>query len=60
MYTEKKDDGLLHEAIRLSNNGHHYQAAQLYQRAGNQYRNPQEKKELWAAAERHRKISMSD
>ena len=60
MRCEQKDNSLLLEAMRLSNNGHHAQAAHVYQRAGNQYRNLSEKKELWAAAERSRRIAYSD
>jgi hypothetical protein len=60
MYTERKNDSLVHKAIKLQNNGHHTQAAALFQRAGNQYRNPDEKKELWAAADRARRIASSD
>ena len=60
MRSERKDDSLVHEAIRLQNSGHHTQAAALLQRAGNQYRNPAEKAELWEAAARARKIATSD
>jgi NADPH-dependent ferric siderophore reductase len=60
MYSERKNDATIMEAIKAANNGHHTQAAQLFQRAGNQYRNPSEKKELWAAAERSRRIANSD
>lgn len=55
-----KNDSVVLEAIKAANNGHHTQAARLLQDAGNQYRNPAEKRELWAAAERHRRIAQSD
>lgn len=55
----KSDDKIM-EAIKLANNGHHTQAAMAFQDAGNQYRNPTEKAELWKAAERHRRIANSD
>ncbi|MEH3108932.1 MAG: hypothetical protein PGN22_02375 [Agrobacterium cavarae] len=60
MWTAPKNDKTIMEAIKASNNGHHTQAARLFQDAGNQYRNPSEKKELWAAAERSRRIANSD
>ena len=60
MYVEKKNDKTVMDAIKAANNGHHTQAANLFQRAGNQYRNPSEKAELWKAAERSRRIANSD
>lgn len=60
MYVPPKNDKTIMEAIRLANNGHHYQAASKYQDAGNQVRNPAEKKLLWDAAKRHRRIHESD
>lgn len=60
MYSEKKNDRLVMDAIRLQNNNQHYQAAELFQRAGNQYRDPKEKAELWKAAEKARKTHYSD
>jgi len=60
MRSAPKNDKTIMDAIRLSNSGHHTQAAALYQRAGNQIRNPAEKEELWKAAERSRRIASSD
>lgn len=60
MYVERKNDKTIMEAIKASNNGQHTKAANLFQRAGNQYRNPSEKEELWAAAERSRRIASRD
>lgn len=60
MYCEKKNDKTIMDAIKASNSGHHMQAANLFQRAGNQYRNPSEKRDLWAAADRSRRIAASD
>jgi len=48
------------EAIRLSNTGHHYQASEIYRREGNKERPIAEKRELWAAADKARKIANSD
>jgi len=42
------------EAAKASSNGHHRKAASIYQKMGNEYRKPSEKKELWAAAENAR------
>lgn len=53
-------DEIVIEAIKLANNGRHGEASVLFQRAGNQYRNPDEKKTLWNAAVRHRRIANSD
>lgn len=55
-----KNDATIMEAVKLANNGFHTQAARAFQDAGNQYRNPAEKAELWKAAERHRRIAQSD
>ncbi len=60
MYVDKKNDSVILKALKLANNNQHQQAAALYQQAGNQYRNPKEKAELWKAAERHRRIHNSD
>ena len=60
MYSERKNDKTVMEAIRLSNNNQHVQAAYAFQRAGNQYRNPAEKKALWDAAARARRLAASD
>ena len=55
-----KDDSVIQRAIVLQNDGHWSKAASLLQDAGNQYRNPSEKQDLWNAAERSRKIALSD
>lgn len=55
-----KNDATIMEAIKLANKGHHDQAARVFQDAGNQYRNPEGKKALWDAADRHRRIAQSD
>jgi hypothetical protein len=47
-------------AVELANNGRHQEASALFQQAGNQYRNPTEKKVLWDAAQRSRYIHNSD
>ena len=60
MWTAPKNDKTIMKAIALQNNGQHAQAARLFQDAGNQYRNPSEKAELWKAAERARCIASSD
>ena len=60
MWTRPKNDKTILKAIELANKGHHRQAASRFQEAGNQYRNPAEKKELWEAAQRHRRIADSD
>lgn len=54
-----KNDKTVMEAIKASNNGHHTQAAYLFECAGNQTREPSEKRELWAAADRSRRIANS-
>lgn len=60
MYAQPKNDKTIMDAVKAANNGHHTQAANLFQRAGNQYRDPAEKKELWVAADRSRRIANSD
>ena len=60
MWTKPKDDRVIMKALQLSNTGHHRQAPKLLQDAGNQYRNPEEKKILWEAAKRSQKIADSD
>lgn len=60
MYSAPKNDKVIMEALRASNAGHHTKAAYLYQKAGNQYRNPEEKRDLWNAAEKARRIANSD
>lgn len=55
-----KGDKTVMEAIKLQNDGHHYQASVKFREAGNQYRDPSEKKELWKAAERSLRIAESD
>lgn len=60
MRSESRDDRIVHEAIQKMNRGDHVGAAALFQRAGNQYRDFSEKKELWKAAERSRRIAASD
>lgn len=60
MYCSPKNDKTVMEAIKLQNSGHHTQAAAKFREAGNQYRNPSEKKELWAAADRAKRIASSD
>ena len=44
------DTERLLEITKLSNNGHHQQAAGRLQRMANEVRNPREKKTLWDAA----------
>lgn len=60
MYTSPKNDRTIMRAIAEQNRGNHAGAARLFQDAGNQYRNPSEKKELWAAAKRAERIANSD
>jgi len=60
MWTESKNDKLVLDAVAAQNNGRHTEAAALFQRAGNQYRNPIEKDQLWKAAKRAREIASSD
>lgn len=54
MWAESKDDRLVMEAIKAQNNGQLTKAANLFQRAGNQCRNPEEKEQLWKAAKHAR------
>jgi hypothetical protein len=55
-----KNDKTIMDAIAAQNSGHHYKASCLFRDAGNQVRNPQEKKQLWEAAERAKKFHYSD
>lgn len=55
-----KTDVLVMKAIKAQNSGHHTQAAYLFRQAGNQYGNPSEKKELWKAADRAKRVAESD
>lgn len=48
------------EAARLGNRGHHRQAARIYHEMGNEVRRPADKRALWKAAERSRRIADSD
>lgn len=57
--TPKNNETIL-KAVREASRGNHTGAARLLQDAGNQYRNPEEKRELWKAAEQHRRIANSD
>jgi hypothetical protein len=56
----RKDDKTVMRAIEAMNRGSHETAASLFQKAGNQIRNPSEKEQLWKAAERSRTIARSD
>jgi len=60
MYTERKDNKTVMDAVERMNRGDHTGAAAMFQRAGNQYRDPSEKAELWKAAARSRRIAASD
>lgn len=60
MWTAPKNDKTIMDAVARQNRGDHTGAAALFQRAGNQYRRPDEKRELWKAAERARRIANSD
>jgi len=55
-----KNDNTVMRAVEAQNRGDHSAAARLFQDAGNQYRNPKEKDQLWKAAERSRRIRDSD
>lgn len=46
-------------ALKLSSNGHHGQAAAIYQSEANKERPVQEKELLWEQAERSRRIADS-
>lgn len=48
------------EAMKLSRNGHHLQAANIYQSEANKERPVKEKEEFWKQAERSRRIHNSD
>lgn len=54
------DKPLEMRAIEAQNRGDHRTAARLFQDAGNKERPPHEKKTLWDAAERSRRIAASD
>ena len=56
MWAKDANNKTVMEAIKAQNNNQHGKAAALFQEAGNQYRNPQEKKMLWDAAEKSRKL----
>ena len=60
MWTESKNDDLILRAVKAQSEGRLTEAANLFQRAGNQYRNPTEKETLWKAAARAREIESSD
>lgn len=60
MKVDKRDDAIVLKALKAQANGHHIAAANLFQKAGNQYRNPEEKKTLWNAAKNARQIYNSD
>jgi len=60
MWVAKKDNNTVMKAIEAQNNGQHQRAAHLFREAGNQCRNPVEKKQLWDAAKRSDRIHNSD
>lgn len=60
MNYEKNDDNFIMKAVASQNRGDHYGAYRMFQRAGNQCRNPSEKEQLWIAAERAKRIHDSD
>ena len=60
MWTESKNDDVILQAVKAQSEGRLTEAANLFQRAGNQYRNPAEKETLWKAAARVREIESSD
>lgn len=60
MFTPKKDDTVVMQAIKAANNGDHLRASKLFRDAGNQIRRPEDKKALWNASERHLKTHYSD
>jgi hypothetical protein len=60
MWAKPKDDKVIIEALKAQNRGELTKASNLFRDAGNQYRNPAEKKELWNAAERMQRIRDSD
>ena len=60
MWCEPKNDAVVMEAIAAQNNNDWARASGLFQQAGNQIRNPTEKKLLWEAATKARKIDAQD
>lgn len=56
----RRDDSVIIRALEAQNGGRYTQAARLFQDAGNQCRDFQDKKSLWDAAERARRIGQSD
>lgn len=60
MKVDNRDDAIVLKALNAQANGRHIEAANLFQQAGNQYRNLEEKKTLWNAAENARRIHGSD
>ena len=60
MWCEPKNDSILFEAIAAQSNGRLTEAAALFQRAGNQERNPKEKDQLWKAAKHARWLESQD
>lgn len=60
MQVDRKNDQTVMDAIRAANNGDPARAARLFQEAGNQYRDPSEKRALWDAAARARRDAFSD
>ena len=60
MWVAKKNDSTVMRALEAQNNGQHQRAANLFREAGNQYRNPDEKKQLWDAAKRAERTHYSD
>lgn len=48
------------KAIEAQNSGHHVKASHLFREAGNEERPLAEKKSLWDAAERAKRIAESD
>ena len=55
-----KDDSVILKAIEAESRRHHGKAASLYRQAGNQIRNPNEKKLLWDKARKSEIIRDSD
>ena len=60
MWVAEKNDNTVMQALTAQNNGQHQRAANLFREAANQYRNPNEKQQLWDAAKRAEKIHYSD
>ncbi len=60
MRVDPANNKTIMEAIKAQNSGNHNKAASLFQQAGNQYRNPDEKQMLWDAAKKSRSIANSD